>query len=135
MVVLEDRGKVWGVGEERYAVKGGKRGDVPKEDVKFLGEKQTRYEKKNWSSVMLINCAKCKALTPELVNRASGLELHQFKWLESDNLIGELPRQGTHLVGYDEPGAPASLVHFTTGRPYFNEYREAEYAKEWFATK
>ncbi len=72
---------------------------VPKEEVKFLGEKQSKYEKKNWSSVMLMNCAKCRALTPELVNTASGLELHQFKWLGDDALIGEIPSRWNHLVG------------------------------------
>ena len=31
---------------------------------------------------MLMNCRKCTTLTPDYVNKASGLELHQFKWLE-----------------------------------------------------
>jgi hypothetical protein len=85
--------------------------------------------------VMLMNCARCKALTPEYVNRASGLELHQFKWLESEDLIGEIPREWNLLVGYDEPRADASLVHFTTGGPYFEEYRDCDYADEWRAEK
>ncbi len=134
-LVLDDIGELWKLRDEKYAVQVVKHVHVPKEDVKFLGEKQTKYEKKNWSSVMLMNCAKCKALTPEFVNRASGLELHQFKWLESDALIGALPREWNHLVGYDEPRPDASLVHFTTGGPYFDEYRDCEYASEWFAEK
>jgi len=44
---------------------------VPKVEQKFLGQVQTKYEKKNWSSVMLFNNAKCGALTPEYVNNAS----------------------------------------------------------------
>ena len=36
---------------------------------------------------MLMNCARCKALTPEYVNSATGLELHQFKWLGDDALL------------------------------------------------
>src|SRR5216684_7212308 len=117
MLVLDDIAKLWALRDERYAVQVVKHVHVPKEETKFLGEKQTKYEKKNWSSVMLMNCAKCKALTPEFVNRASGLELHQFKWLESDNLIGSLPAKWNHLVGYDAPRADASLVHFTIGGP------------------
>ena len=35
--------------------------------------------------MMLMNNAKCKLLTPEYVRTASNLELHQFKWLESEN--------------------------------------------------
>ncbi|NBR29730.1 MAG: aminotransferase class V-fold PLP-dependent enzyme, partial [Betaproteobacteria bacterium] len=34
----------------------------------------------------------------DYVNTASGLELHQFKWLGDDSLIGELPHRWNHLV-------------------------------------
>jgi hypothetical protein len=80
---------------------------------------------------MLFNNAKCKALTPDYVNTASGLELHQFKWLADDGLIGELPDRWNHLVGYNAPRADAALVHYTLGGPYFNDYAQCEYAQEW----
>lgn len=135
MLVLDDIANLWKLRDERHAVQVVKHIHVPKEDTKFLGAVQTKYEKKNWSSVMLINCARCKALTPDYVNKASGLELHQFKWLAADALIGELPHDWNHLVGYDEPKAGVSLVHFTIGGPYFDEYKNCEYAKEWFADR
>jgi hypothetical protein len=135
MLVLDDIANLWKLRDERYAVQVVKHVHVPKEDTKFLGAVQTKYEKKNWSSVMLMNCARCKALTPDYVNKASGLELHQFKWLGNDALIGELPHDWNHLVGYDEPKAGVSLVHFTIGGPYFDEYKNCEYAKEWFADR
>jgi hypothetical protein len=132
MLVLEDIAQLWKLRDDRFAVQVVKHHHVPKEETKFLGEKQTKYQKKNWSSVMLMNCARCRALTPDFVNGATGLELHQFKWLESDDLIGELPSRWNHLVGYDSPRADAAIVHFTIGGPYFEEYRECEYASEWF---
>jgi hypothetical protein len=135
MLALDDIAKLWRLRDERYAVQVVKHVHVPKEEVKFLGERQTKYEKKNWSSVMLMNCARCTALTPDYVNRASGLELHQFKWLEGEHLIGDLPRAWNHLVGYDAPRRDASLVHFTIGGPYFDAYRDCEYAAEWFAER
>ena len=135
MLVMDDIARLWALRDERYAVQVVKHMHVPREDVKFLGEKQTRYEKKNWSSVMLMNCARCTALTPGYVNGATGLELHQFKWLESDALIGELPHEWNHLVGYDAPASRVSLAHFTIGGPYFSEYRECEYSREWFAER
>jgi hypothetical protein len=92
MLVLDDIAKLWRLRDERYAVQVVKHVHVPKEEVKFLGAVQTKYEKKNWSSVMLMNCAKCRALTPDYVNQASGLELHQFKWLAGDHLIGRVRR-------------------------------------------
>ena len=42
---------------------------TPKEDTKFLNQVQTKYEKKNWSSFMLMNCKKCTTLTPDYVNK------------------------------------------------------------------
>ena len=80
---------------------------------------------------MLFNNSRCAALSPEYVNRASGLELHQFKWLEDDAMIGELPRRWNHLVGYYKPTRDVSLVHYTLGGPYFDEYRDCEYAEAW----
>jgi len=47
---------------------------------------------------MLLNNERCKALTLDYVNRATGLELHQFKWLQDDDLIGELPHV-YHIAG------------------------------------
>jgi hypothetical protein len=133
MLAREDIAQLWKLRDERYAVQVVKHMHVPKEDTKFLGAVQTRYEKKNWSSVMLMNCARCTALTPHFVSGASGLELHQFKWLEGDHLIGELPSRWNHLAGYDPPRPDASLVHFTIGGPYFEEYKDCEYAGEWRA--
>ena len=135
MLVLDDIAKLWALRDERYAVMVVKHHHVPKEEKKFLDEPQSKYEKKNWSSVMLFNNPRCRALTPEYVNTASGLELHQFKWLGNDNLIGEIPAKWNHLVGYDAPRKDASLVHYTLGGPYFDTYRDCEYASEWFAER
>jgi hypothetical protein len=40
---------------------------------------------------VVFNNWKCKKLSPKYINKAGGLELHQFKWLESDDDIGALP--------------------------------------------
>ncbi len=135
MLVLKDIAELWKLRDDRYAVMVVKHDHVPKESVKFLGEPQSKYEKKNWSSVMLFNNARCRALTPDYVNRASGLELHQFKWFDSDGLIGALPDAWNHLVGYNPPRRDAALVHYTLGGPYFPEYAGCEYAKAWRAER
>lgn len=131
MLMRRDISELWKLADERYAVQVVKHVHVPKEETKFLGHTQTKYEKKNWSSVMLINCAKCRALTPEYVNSASGLDLHQFKWLGDDALIGALPARWNHLVGYDAPDPGAALAHFTIGGPWFPEFAQCEFAGEW----
>ena len=135
MLVREDIAKLWALRDDRFAVQVVKHTHVPKEETKFLGAVQTKYEKKNWSSVMLINCAKARVLTPDYVNQASGLELHQFKWLGNDDLIGELPSAWNHLVAYDPHRSDASLLHYTIGGPWFKEYEDTEYAGEWFAER
>jgi hypothetical protein len=105
---------------------------VPKTERKFLDQIQTRYPRKNWSSVMIFNNERCKVLTPEYVNSASGLDLHRFNWLQ-DSQIGALPLEWNWLVGEYPYRADARIVHYTLGGPYFDEYRDCDYAAEWFA--
>ena len=133
MLVLDDIANLWKLRDDRFAVQVVQHSHVPRETVKFLGATQTKYEKKNWSSVILFNNDRCRALTPEYVNTASGLELHQFKWLGNENLIGPLPHRWNHLVGYDPPNNDVSLVHYTIGGPYFPEYVDCEYGDAWRA--
>lgn len=132
MLLQRDIAELWALRDDRYAVMCVKHEHVPVETTKFLGAPQTTYGKKNWSSVLLFNNARCRALTPEYVNTASGLELHQFKWLASDDEIGEIPSAWNHLVGYDAPRPDAANVHFTIGGPYFDKYADCEYAQPWF---
>jgi hypothetical protein len=105
---------------------------VPKTERKFLNQVQTKYARKNWSSLMLFNNERCRALTPEYVNSASGLELHRFAWID-DGLIGSLPREWNWLVTEYPYNPEAKIVHYTLGGPYFDGYRDCDYAAEWFA--
>lgn len=105
---------------------------VPKTERKFLDQVQTKYPRKNWSSLMIFNNERCKALTPDYVNSASGLDLHRFKWLD-ESQIGSLPLEWNWLVGEYPYRADAKIVHYTLGGPYFDEYGDCDYAEEWFA--
>ena len=131
MVLRTDIAELWALRDERYAVMCCQHDYTPKEDTKFLGHTQTKYPKKNWSSVLLFNNARCKALTPEYVNTRSGLELHQFKWLASDDEIGALPLRWNHLVDVYPHDDAAALVHYTLGGPYFEAYADCDYAEDW----
>jgi len=101
----------------------------PKDSTKFLGQVQTAYPKKNWSSVMLFNNERCRRLSRHYVNTAPGLELHQFGWA---GRIGALGEEWNHLVGEYKPNEDAKLVHYTLGGPYFNEYNGCEFSDEWW---
>jgi hypothetical protein len=103
---------------------------TPGSKRKFLNHIQTVYPRKNWSSVMVFNNARCKALSVEYVNTATGLDLHRFKWVR-DALIGELPIEWNWLVGEYKHNPRAKIVHYTLGGPWFREYRDCHYAEEW----
>lgn len=108
----------------------------PADQVKFLGEVQTRYEMKNWSSMVLFNNALCRNLTPETVNSAPGLALHQFKWLSDPEMVRELPKKWNWLVGepgYETPPDDVALLHFTRGTPCFAGYENQPGAELWRA--
>jgi len=132
MLNYTDINELWRLRDDKYAVQVCKHDYIPKEDVKFLGQVQTKYEKKNWSSLMLMNCKKCTQLTPNYVNRATGLELHQFKWLEGDHLIGDIPLEWNWLVGEYDYKKDVNQVHYTKGGPYFEEYTTSDYSNDWF---
>lgn len=107
---------------------------TPTDRVKFLGQVQTAYPRKNWSSVMLFDNAKCAALTPAYVNAATGLELHRFNWL-ADDQIGSLPLEWNWLSGEYPKNAAAKLIHYTLGGPWFDGYRSCDHADLWFAAQ
>jgi hypothetical protein len=135
MLCRDDLYRLWALRDPQYAVMVVKHNHNPVETVKYLGNAQTQYEKKNWSSVILFNNTRCKALTPEYINHASGLDLHQFKWLEDDSLIGSLPSHWNHLVGHDAPNSKAKIVHYTTGGPWLEAFNDCEFSHEWYAEK
>jgi hypothetical protein len=132
MLMLSDISELWRLRDDKYAVQVCKHDYTPKDETKFLGQVQTKYAKKNWSSFMLMNCKKCTTLTPDYVNKASGLELHQFKWLENEELIGSLPLEWNWLVGEYPYKEDVKNVHYTDGGPYFNDYDMCDYSEEWF---
>ena len=105
---------------------------LPKTERKFLNQVQSKYARKNWSSLMIFNNERCRTLTSEYVNSASGLALHRFEWID-DRAIGELPLEWNWLVGEYNYNPAAKIVHYTIGGPYFDDYRNCDYAEEWFA--
>jgi lipopolysaccharide biosynthesis glycosyltransferase len=105
---------------------------IPRTESKFLGQPQTVYPCKNWSSVMVFNGHRTavKKLVPKYIDEAPAMDLHQFKWAQS---VGELNPSWNHLVGEYSPNPDAKIVHFTLGGPYFKGYADCEYSAEWYA--
>lgn len=125
-----DIAELWDLRDERYAVQVVQHNHNCTPGLKFQGMPQSPYQRKNWSSVMLFNCARCKALSPHYVNTASGLELHQFGWTKTD-VIGALPPQWNVLVGVQEVPDDARLLHYTLGGPWFEDCRSMPKSELW----
>jgi lipopolysaccharide biosynthesis glycosyltransferase len=106
----------------------------PVETAKMDGQIQTRYARKNWTSVMAINCdhPANEALTVEMINTLPGRDLHRLCWLD-DADIGALDPAWNHLVGVNQPNPDAKIVHFTLGTPNMPECWDCEFAAEWQA--
>jgi len=133
MICNTDIAELWALRDESKAVQVVKHDYKTKQKVKYLGNKNEDYPRKNWSSLVLWNCEHPanKVLTPEFVSEKPGSYLHRFSWL-SDDLIGDLPKEWNWLaIEYpDNPGA--KIVHFTLGTPCFKEYAKTSMASLWY---
>jgi len=135
-ILISDIKELFEQADDRYAVMCVKHDYIPEVGTKMDGQKQTVYPRKNWSSVMLFNCGHPNnaVLTKELVNdpEINGAYLHQFSWLK-DSKIGEISHEWNWLVNWHcEPqdGIP-KILHYTEGGPWFEDYRNCEYADKW----
>jgi hypothetical protein len=92
------------------------------------------YERKNWSSVVIWNCAHYmnQVLTPGYVAKQSSQFLHRFQWLP-DERIGDLPAEWNVLISEQLSGLSTKVAHFTCGGPFFTHYANADHANEWRA--
>jgi len=132
MLVRTDIAKLFALADPDKAVMVVKHDHRPTADTKMDGQLQTRYARKNWSSMMVFNCGhpSNKALTVDLVNSIPGRDLHAFCWL-TDSEIGGLDQSWNYLVGHTSPEITPDIVHFTDGIPSMPGYEDCEYADEW----
>jgi lipopolysaccharide biosynthesis glycosyltransferase len=134
MVCRADIRELWDMYEPGFDVMVVKHNYSTKHPTKYLGQRNEDYERKNWSSVMLMDCANypMRKLTPEYVAKSTGRHLHRFEFLKDDR-IGDLPKEWNWLVGEYGPNPEAKLVHFTIGTPCWPAYKTWDYADEWRA--
>ena len=139
-VFTDDVQNLFNHANDKYAVMCAQHDYKPKEGLKMDGKQQHVYPRKNWSSMMLINCAhpSNRKLDLNLVNNPNktGAYFHRFSWL-TDKEIGRLSHQWNWLVGHyksPEHGTPQAL-HYTEGGPWFDDYRECEFNHIWYEYK
>lgn len=138
MLVTDDIYRLYELRDESKAVMVVKHDYRTNSPRKYIGTPLANdnidYPRKNWSSVMLLNCGhpSNKILTPELVGEAGGGFLHRFQWLDDED-IGDLPFEWNHLVGEYED-KHAKLYHHTLGSPGFEYYSKCYSSREWNKT-
>ncbi len=100
----------------------------PTSAVKMYGCPQTSYPRKNWSSLMIMNCAKLKLWSKQVVETQTGAYLHRFQDI-ADEHIGEIPKTWNTLDWMDDS---TKLIHYTGGGPWFDAYRDHPHADIWY---
>ena len=90
---------------------------------------------------MLFNCghAAHNNLTIDDVNTKPGNWLHNFSWLEDDD-IGAMSDEWNWLDGHSSSDITAKNVHFTRGGPWFKGWKplnpqDVIYKNEWEALR
>lgn len=93
------------------------------------------YDRKNWASLMLINCEHplWSDVTPDYLETASKLEMLQLRGGILNLEIGALPNAWNRIVDEGQPLEGAKICHFTSGVPWFPNYRNTPGADQWFA--
>jgi lipopolysaccharide biosynthesis glycosyltransferase len=123
MICMGDIAELWALRDHRKAVQCVQHPEYEPQSVKMWGQENRAYPRKNWSSVMIMNCAyhHSHELTPENVAKMPGAWLHRFDWT-TDNRIGALPPEWNVLVGHatEEQQKNAKILHFTYGLPDVN---------------
>ena len=133
MICQADLKELIGMADPNKALMVVKHDYQTKASIKYLGNINENYPRKNWSSVILWNCShpKHKILTPEFVSNQTGKFLHRFSWLD-DNDIGELPIEWNWLACEYEKNTEAKLIHYTLGTPCFKDFRDTDMAEIWY---
>ena len=132
MILRDDIVKLWQLQDSTKAVQVVKHNYKTCSNVKYLGNKNEDFPRKNWSSVILWNCDNIahRILTPEFVAQHPGSYLHRFNWI-TDDKIGELPIEWNWLPDEFGINARAKLLHYTLGTPCFEEYATGPHTEEW----
>lgn len=133
---LDDIAGLLALADPHFAVMVVKHDHRPAEDRKMDGRVQLRYQRKNWSSLVLWNRRHPahRALTLDAVNARRGLDLHRFFWLEDDD-IGGLPESWNWLEGHSAEAVPRHVIHFTRGGPWFNGITHIAHGDLWLAER
>jgi hypothetical protein len=138
MLCRGDIAELWALRDVYKAAQVVKHDYTTKHPIKYIDTQMEAgnddYPRKNWSSLMLINCAHYawRQITPETVETRSGADLHRLSFIE-DRFIGELPKEWNWLCQEYGDNNAAKLLHYSVGIPGFPHYSASPHADDWAA--
>lgn len=132
MICQSDISELWALRDPTKAVQVIQHQYETKSNIKYLGNKNENYPRKNWSSMILWNCGhkKNKILTPQFIEKQPGSYLHRFSWLQDDD-IGSLPLEWNWLAIEYPENKDAKIIHYTLGTPCFKDYSNTSMSNLW----
>jgi hypothetical protein len=138
MLCLADIAELDALYDPQYAVQVVKHQDYTSRHVrKYIGTEmecaQSEYSRKNWASVMVLNCEHpaWRGINHQQLTGRPKLHFLQFQNL-LDSEIGELPAEWNVLIDEGQDDKNAKVIHFTAGVPSFRHYRNARRSADWF---
>lgn len=137
MLALADVAELDALFDPAYAVQVVKRPDYTSQHKrKYIGTplecEQSNYARKNWASLMLVNCehSAWAGIYPESIRNARPLDLLQL--IFCGDAIGDLPARWNVMADEGDEIAGAALLHWTAGIPAIQHYSNSPGASVWF---
>lgn len=136
MLMLGDVAELDALFDPQYAVQVVKHPDYKtRHRTKYRGTDMecpnSDYPRKNWASVMLINCEHPAWARYEPHELTMWKPMHVLQLAAPDMKVGELPDSWNRLVDEGHPVEGANLLHWTAGIPGFEQYADAPGADLW----
>lgn len=112
-----------------------------KHPVKYWGQQNLDYPRKNWSSLQVIDCQHAvwrriaeRGYADETAVAYTPAALHRFSFIANDDEIGRLPLEWNWLVGEYDFKEDVKLAHFTLGIPphFAYDFNAIGYVAEWW---
>jgi hypothetical protein len=141
MLMLDDIAELESVFDPKYAVQVVRHAPYKtRHPIKYRGTSMQcpnrDYARKNWASVMLINCAHpgWGRIDDSISNEHTLLMLLQLQHLR-DADIGALPAHWNVLADEGQSIDGAAVLHWTAGAPFIPAYHDAPGATRWHAAR
>lgn len=136
MVVQADIAELWALRDYYKAVQVVQHDYKTRHPRKYVGTSMEAanddYPRKNWSSLMLINCSHFawRNIRPDSVAAMKGSTLHRFSWIPEIQ-VGSLPMEWNWLADEYGPNPAAKLLHWTAGIPAWPAYTNTPHSDDW----